>query len=120
MTTIPGTPTEPLVIVKGATFDPVFTWRDENGTAINLTGYTAARFMAREVIDSATPFISLSIGSGITLGGAAGTITLNMSAAATGALTQDKGVFEIDVTDGSGKVTSLVIGDLLLYKKVAR
>jgi hypothetical protein len=75
-----------ITIEQGATFDPVMTWKDENGVAINLTGYTA-RMQIREDVDSATTLHeSTTENSEIVLGGIAGTITFAISAVTTAAL----------------------------------
>jgi hypothetical protein len=108
-----------ITIYQGATFTQQFTWKDQNGTAIDLTGYTA-RMMARTAVDNATPFISLATGGGIALGGAAGTITLTMSDAQTAALAAQYGVYDLELIDGSGNVSRLLQGNLFVHKEITR
>ena len=67
-------------IKQGATFQLTITWKDSAGTAINLTNYTA-RAQARLTYDTAATIFSLTSSSGITLGGAAGTIAIVIAAA---------------------------------------
>jgi hypothetical protein len=109
-----------IEIYQGATFSKVLTWKDETNTAVNLTGYTA-RMQAREDIESTDPFITLTTeNSGIALGGSAGTITLTMSASATAALTQARGVYDLELISGGGVVTRLIEGSVTIYRNVTR
>lgn len=109
-----------LNVIQGATFQKVITWKDENGVAINLTGYTA-RMQARVEYESAAPFINLTTeNGGITLGGAAGTITLSISATATAAITQERGYWDIELISGSGIVYRLLQGNVSVSKEVTK
>lgn len=108
-----------ITVYQGATFSRVFTWKDGAGSLINLTGYTA-RLQARSSVDSTSTLCSLtSAGGDITLGGAAGTITVVMSAATTAAITQS-GVYDLELIDGSGNVTRLLEGVFRLIREVTR
>lgn len=60
-----------LRLTPGEDETRVFTYKDSNGDPIDVTGYTAtAVFTVRDVA------VTKSVGSGITLGGAAGTFTV--------------------------------------------
>lgn len=108
-----------FTIYQGATFNRVLTWKDSNNTAVNLTGYTA-RMMIRDCLESDAPFITLTTeNGGITLGGAAGTITLSISATATAAITQSQGVYDLELVTGS-TVTRLLEGAVTISKEVTR
>jgi hypothetical protein len=109
-----------ITIEQGATYSQVFTWKDANRASINLTGYTA-RMQARESVDTASTFIALTTeNSGIALGGAAGTITLAMTAAATSSLTVFSGFYDLELISGSGIVTRLLQGSLTVSPEVTR
>ena len=109
-----------LVIYQGATYSQTFIWKDANSTPINLTGYTA-RMMVRTTIDAPTPFITLTTeNGGITLGGTAGTVVLNMSATATAALTESIGLYDIELVSGAGVVTRFLQGIVTISKEVTR
>jgi hypothetical protein len=99
-------------IEQGATFVRVVTCRDEAGTLLNLTGYSAA-MQLREVPGS-TPLISLTSPSGgIVLGGALGTITITLTATQTRALishTAQLVHYDLELTSPSGVVTRLLEG----------
>lgn len=118
MTTTPGN--YDVTIYQGASFSRVLTWKDEEGTAINLTGYTA-RLHMRSSQDADTPFVTLTTeNGGIALGGAAGTITLSISAASTAAITDTSGVYDLELVSASGIVTRLLAGEVLVSKEVTR
>jgi hypothetical protein len=108
-----------LLIEQGATFSQVITYKD-NGVAVNLQGYTA-RMQVRSTLESATALIELTTANGrIALGGAAGTITLSISATDTAALTAGRGVYDLELVSGSGIVTRLLQGVATISRNVTR
>lgn len=108
-----------ITIEQGATFNPVLTWKDENGVVIDLTGYSA-RMQIRDTVD-ATSFIAelTDLTGEIVLGGTAGTITFNLSAAATAAFTFDSAVYDLELVNGT-IVNRLLKGEVILSKEVTR
>jgi hypothetical protein len=109
-----------LEINQGATFSLTATWKDSTGAAINLTGYTA-RLQVRENYASTTTIVSLTSSSGITLGGAAGTVTIIITASATSALIAPwAGVYDLELVDASGVVTRLLEGAATVSPEVTR
>ncbi len=83
-----------IIVDQGETFDRTFTWTDDAGAAISVSGGTAtmkvrklypATFLAAAHADALV--ISLTQSSGITLGGAAGTINPVVSKSAIEAIT---------------------------------
>ena len=109
-----------LTIEQGATFNPVLTWKDQAGTPIDLTGYTA-RMQIRATVDSSTVIHELSTANGeLTLGGTAGTITFGIPAATTAGFTFDEAVYDLELTDASGVVTRLLKGNVYLSPEVTR
>lgn len=116
-----------LKIEQGATFSLTVTWQiDAAGTPQNLTGYTA-KLEIRDRPDTTGTLIfrfatSPAAGEGtITLGGAAGTVTLAASATLTGALTatvQDDLFYDLELTSGSGTVTRLLQGKVTVVPQV--
>lgn len=107
-----------LIIDQGATWEITFTYKNSNGTPINLTGYTAA-LQLRTSYDASSASLSLSSGSGIVLGGTAGTIAVTATATQTGALTAGEYVYDLEVT-ASSKVTRLVQGRITVTPQVTR
>lgn len=109
-----------FTIYQGATFGRVLTWKDENATPIDLTGYTA-RMHIRSSVDDDTIIASLTTeNGGITLGGEDGTITLTMSAATTTAITADSGLYDLELVNGGSAVTRLLEGNVIISKEVTR
>ena len=109
-----------LEIKQGETLSLVATWRDSANALVNLTGYTA-RAQGRATYDASSTLFSLTSSSGITLGGAAGTITIALSAAATAALSApQQGVWDLELVSGSGVVTRLLEGDLRILPEATR
>jgi hypothetical protein len=106
-----------LTIDQGATWNITFTYKNSNGS-IDLTGYTAA-LQLRTSYDASSPALSLSSGSGIVLGGTAGTIAVTASATQTGALTAGEYVYDLELTSGS-IVTRLVQGRITVTPQVTR
>jgi hypothetical protein len=73
----------------------------------------------RASYSSATAIISLTNGSGITLGGAAGTIQLSISAVTTAALTAGTYVYDLELTY-AGTVTRLLEGQFVVTPEVTQ
>lgn len=108
-----------LLIEQGATFSQLITYK-ESGVAVNLTGYTA-RLQVRSTLESASTVVELTTANGrIALGGAAGTITLTISATDTAALTAGRGVYDLELVSGSGIVTRLLQGVATISRNVTR
>jgi hypothetical protein len=109
-----------LEIKQGATLSLTATWKDSTGAAINLTGYTA-RMQVRSAYDATSTILSLTSSSGITLGGAAGTIAITASATVTAALTAPwAGVWDLELVSGGGVVTRLLEGAATVSPEVTR
>lgn len=104
-----------LTIEQGATFARTFTWKDENDDPIDLTSYTAR---AKMKTPSGTEIASLTDADGLTLGGAAGTIAMELSADATAAMTFEIGVWDLELEDDNDVVTRLLEGDVWLSREV--
>lgn len=102
---------------QGATFDLTATW-SIGGTPVDLTNYSAA-LQVRDDYDSTSTIFSLTNGTGITLGGTAGTITLAISAAAMGSATPGAYVYDLELDSGS-EVTRLLQGQFNISPEVTR
>lgn len=110
-----------LKIYQGATFRDQITWRaGAPASPVDLTGATA-RMQARTRIDSPAPLIELTTANGgVVLGGAAGTVTLFLSATQTAAITWTGGVYDLEVTFPSGDVRRLFYGSVAVSPEVTR
>lgn len=109
-----------VLIDQGSTYTLALTYKDSNGTAINLTGYTAA-MQVRDTVNSATTVLSLSSPSnGIVITGATGLINITITAAQTTALIANTYVYDLEITSGSGVVTRLIQGSVIVNAEVTR
>lgn len=107
-----------ITCYQGATFDQTFTVSVDD-VPMNLTGYSAA-MQVRQTIDSSSPAVSLTNGSGITLGGTAGTIRVVIAATATAALTDEQYVYDLELTSGSGITDRYLMGTFIVSGEVTR
>jgi hypothetical protein len=110
-----------LTVEQGSTFTKTFIWKDAKNRPINLAGYTAS-LQVRAKADESLPIL-LEIGSqapesGITLGGTAGTIALEISDEETATLTFTKGSYDLLMTPPSGKRKRLVQGTFTVSPRV--
>jgi hypothetical protein len=109
-----------LEFLQGETYTKQFIWKDSAGTAVNLTGYTA-RMQVRQSKASDTVLLELTTENGrITLGGAAGTIDLNLTATTTAAITWRRGLYDLELVASNGVVTRLLEGEVTVSKEVTR
>lgn len=108
-----------MVCEQGATFTRVFTWTDESEVPVDLTGYTA-RMHVRTAVATASTTIELTTANGrIALGGATGTITLQLSATDTAALAAKRYVYDLELVSGT-TVTRLLQGAFTVSAEVTR
>ena len=108
-----------LVIDQGADWYQNFVYQDSTGTAINLTGYTAA-LMLRSNISDVAPALSLSTSSGITITASTGTIAVHATAAQTIALSPGFYQYDLEITSPTNVVTRLVYGQIQITAAVTR
>jgi len=107
-----------ITLDKGASYDQVFVWKDSNSDPVDLTGYSASMVIRRDTTNN--PILTtLSTESGqITLGGTAGTITVEMSASATDDLPAGRHSYVLELTSESGYVTRLLKGRVVVVPEV--
>ncbi|RLC97600.1 MAG: hypothetical protein DRI65_19230 [Chloroflexota bacterium] len=109
-----------IQINQGSDLDIMMTYKDPSDLAVDLTDWTAEMDI-RLKVDDATPIIELStMNSRIVLGGVTGTINLLIDAADTEALSFKKGVYDLELTDTTGKVIRLIEGKVTLTTEVTR
>lgn len=107
-----------MTCYQGSTFDKTFTLATD-GTAINLTGYSAA-MQVRQTIDAASPLVSLTSSSGITLGGTAGTVRVVIASTATAAFSAGQYVYDLEITSGGGVTDRILEGTFIVDGEVTR
>jgi len=106
-----------ITAYQGATYDLNLTWAI-GGTPVNLTGYTAA-MQVRENAGSIATILSFASGTGITLGGTAGTIAVTASASTMGSATPGDYVYDLELNSGS-QVTRLIQGAFSIQAEVTK
>lgn len=85
-------------------------------TPADLTGATARMQIKSRV--GGDVLLSLTSGAGITVDNASKTITLEISAADTAAITWRTGVYDLEVQDADGTVTGLFFGSVNVTREV--
>lgn len=102
---------------QGASFDRTFSVT-VSGSPLNLTGYTAA-LQVRSGADAADALISLTNGSGITLGGTAGTVLVSIAASVTAGVAAGSYSYDLELYQGAN-VTRLLEGAFNVTAGVTR
>lgn len=109
-----------ITIYQGSDYNLSFTWKDSTNTPISLTNYTAA-MQCRATKDAPGTIFSLTELSGITLEpSGTGTVSIDISAAATGAFSFKEAFYDLELTDPTSKVKRLMEGKVYLSKQVTR
>lgn len=108
-----------LTFPQGATWKLAMTYTDSAGDPINLSNYTA-RMQVRQSYTATQTVLSLTNGSGITLGGTAGTIDLLIPATTTASIGAAQYVYDLEIESASGEVTRVVQGTFSVTPEVTR
>lgn len=97
-------------VTQGDTFPLTLTYKDPNGTAINLTGYTF-RLEVRENFGGEVLSAVCTLGDGITVPDVTtGVINISISSAKTNKFNYPRSAFQLQATDQYGKKTTLLQG----------
>jgi hypothetical protein len=105
-------------MAKGDTRRLVVTLLDDDGAAVDITGYSFA--YAAALVDTENPDLSKSSDDGIAITTAAsGVLTVTLDAADTSTLCPGSYYHEIEATDGSGNVSTVLTGRLKLREDAA-
>jgi hypothetical protein len=109
-----------ITIDQGATYTLALNYKDSAGTAINLTGYTAA-MQLRSTYASTEAALSLSSPSnGIVITGATGLISITITDTQTSALSANAFVYDLEITSASNVKTRLIQGNATIIPEVTR
>jgi len=104
-----------FTIEQGTTFSRVLTLQ-ENGSAMNLTGYSVASQM-RSTHDSSTVVATFS---GSVTNASSGQITLSLTNSQTSAIEEAIYVYDVEITSGAGAVTRILEGNITVTPEVTR
>ena len=108
-----------FILTRGATFNPELIWENSDGTVVNLTGYTA-RMDVRADPTSAELLTQLLTGSGITIDGPNGKISLLIASATTKTFLWTSAAYDLFLTSGTGIVTALIFGRIIMKEAVTK
>lgn len=103
---------------QGSTLSLTLTYKDSTEAPVNLTGYTA-RMQVRTSYNATDTLLNLTNGSGLTLGGSAGTIAVSVSATTTATLPTGNFVYDLEIVQGS-TVTKLIRGAFRVRPEVTK
>lgn len=110
-----------LKIEQGASFEKTLTWKNPDGTPVDLTGATARMHARAKVNSPGTPLLDLSTeNGGIVLGGTAGTVKIVLTDAQTAAIDWTAAVHDLEVRFPSGFVRRLIQGGISVSPEVTR
>ena len=104
---------------QGSDLDTIITYTNDSAVPVNLTG-CSARMQVRKFSGSSVPWLNLTSSSGITLGGAAGTIRIVVSAAALSAVPADTYAYDIELVDTAQVVLKILSGEFVVNAEVTR
>jgi len=104
---------------QGSDYATTITYTNDAGNAVNLTGYTS-RMQVRKFAGSATPFLTFTNTSGMTITGASGVIDVAITAAALSTIPPGSYVYDLEIISGAGAVTKLLGGDFEVSAEVTR
>jgi len=104
-----------FTIEQGTTFSRVLTLQ-ENGSAMNLTGYSVASQM-RSTHDSSSIVATFS---GSVTNASSGQLTLSLTNSQTSAIEEAIYVYDVEITSGAGAVTRILEGNITVTPEVTR
>lgn len=107
-----------ITIEQGATFTLQFTIKT-GSTPWDLTGYSA-RMQVRTSVNASATLVSLTSGSGITLGGVAGTVTVTIPATDTDNIIAGRHVYDLELESAGGEVWRVLEGKCTVKPEVTR
>lgn len=107
-------------IEQGASFGRAYVLRDSAGDPVDLTGVTA-RMQIRQSVASPDVLLELTTENGmLVIDPLNGRTDISLDADTTAAMTWRRGVFDLELVDGTGWVTRLVRGTITVIREVTR
>ena len=103
-----------IIIDQGSTYTTDLNLTDENGDALNLSGYSANSQIRKHYTSSNSVTFSTSVNA------IAGIITLSLTANQTSNLISGRYVYDVELTDASNSVSRIVEGIVTVTPQVTR
>lgn len=102
-----------LIVEQGADYDVDFTIRNDDGSPLNLTGYTAASVMKKTYTSVRSyPFVVTFINR------LAGEISISMGKTETASLKEGRYVYDIVLTSPQSIANRVIQGNILVHPGV--
>lgn len=110
-----------LKIDQGATFQKLVTWKTgAPAVAVNLTSCTARAHLRAKITSPDILMTLTTENGGIALGGATGTVVMNINAATTAGLTWLTAVYDLEIVFANGTIRRLMAGNVTVSPEVTR
>ena len=103
-----------LFIDQGTDFEITVDVTQADGTALDLTGYSAAAQIRKTYGSSQRTAFTTGISA------ASGQVTMSLSDTQTSALTSGRYVYDLNITSGAGITTRVVEGQVIITPGVTR
>lgn len=103
-----------LFIDQGATYATKLNITDSNGLVVDLTGYTATAMIRKHYTSSNAVSFSTSLDADD------GYVVLELAANTTASMTAGRYVYDVELTDGAGRVSRIVEGIATVSPNVTR
>lgn len=104
-----------LVIDQGTTFSSIITLTNQDGTAMNLTGYTVASQFRKSFQSSTATSFTASIYDAAT-----GKIRLQLSPAASSAIKAGRYLYDIELTSNTGEKSRALEGLVIITPEITK
>lgn len=112
--------TRDLIIDKGDYYEKSFIWQDSNRQPYDLTGYTA-RMQCRKTYKNTTKILDLTTeNGGLAITALEGKIEIIISDTITSAITDQMGVYDLELVDASGNPKKFIRGTIKFTEEVTR
>lgn len=109
-----------ITVEQGATFTLDLVYKDNVGTPIDLTGYTA-RMQIRRSYSATSPLATFTTENGrIVLGTTDGTVSVTGEAALTASIGVRNAVYDLELISPTGVVTRLIRGSVSVSPEVTK
>lgn len=103
-----------LIIDQGTTFSSSISLTDDNGDAIDLTGYTGRSQMRKHYTSSNSQSFT------VTLNSTEGTVNLSLSASQTSNLVAGRYVYDVEIVSSANVVSRIIEGIVTVTPEVTR
>lgn len=104
-----------LYIDQGSDFSATVTLKNQNGSVINLTGFTVQSQFRKSYQSSSFTSFSINI-----VDAAAGKIKLQLSAAASSAIMPGRYLYDVEITNNTGERKRALEGIIVISPEITR